>query len=127
MNTTRIQIGDKGQHGIYAGIARADAEMGDHILEVLEGEQEGINWADALKWAESIGGTLPTRKEQALLFANVPELFKPDWYWSGDAYASDSSCAWCQYFYRGTQGNLPKDDLLLARAVRRVDWHREQS
>lgn len=41
-----------------------------------------MNWEDAKKWAESVGGRLPTRREAALLFGNVPELFKEESYWT---------------------------------------------
>ena len=115
----RPDIGEKGLHGIYAGIARGYNDDLDGILEVLDDAPKALPWEEAKKWAESIGGQLPTRKEQALLFANVPELFKEEAYWSGEPYAGDESYAWYQNFNNGNQNNNHKDNQLRARAVRR--------
>ena len=64
---------------------------------------------------------LPSRRELALLYANVPELVETgDWYWSSTQYSSDS--AWCQDFGGGRQGYLRKGGNGRVRAVRRVLW-----
>jgi hypothetical protein len=97
----RLRIGDKGPRGIYAGICRGEQGERDYTLEVLEEAPKKMNWQDAKAWAESIGGTLPTRREQALCFANTPELFEKNWYWSSTQYAADAAFAWCQYFSSG--------------------------
>jgi hypothetical protein len=121
IRTNRPNIGDKGLHGIYAGIARADDQGGDHIVEVLEAGDKPMTWQDAMDWAASIGGTLPTRKEQALLFANVPELFEKEAYWSCEQYAGLEGSAWFQHFSYGGQDYGRKLSQLRARAVRRLN------
>jgi hypothetical protein len=68
----RPNIGDKGLYGIYAGNARGYNGEPDGVLEVLDEAPNAMTWPEAMKWAESTGGRLPTRREQALLFANVP-------------------------------------------------------
>ena len=116
----RPDIGEKGLYGIYAGVARGYNDELDGILEVLEEAPKAMAWDDAKKWAAEAGGRLPTRKEQALLFANVPELFKEEAYWSSEPYAGNESSAWSQYFDLGSQGSLRKGGKLRARAVRRL-------
>ena len=113
-------IGERGLYGIYAGNARGyDGEL-DAVIEVLDEAQERMSWADAINWAEASGGRLPTRKEQALLFANVPELFKAEAYWSCEQYADGPGWAWFQGFTSGTQYFEHEDNKLRARAVRRL-------
>ena len=46
-----------------------------YVLEILPGEFEGT-WKQAMAWAKKQGGELPTRKEQALLFANASGKFE---------------------------------------------------
>ncbi len=103
---------------VYVGFI-ADGSNGHHVI-LLPGERESINWKDALAWAESIGGDLPDRVEQALMFAIIKDQFKPEWHWSNTQHVSDSDYAWGQYFYDGTQdyGNADSQDR--ARAVRRL-------
>jgi hypothetical protein len=64
--------------------------------------------------------TLPFRKEQALLFANVPELFEAEYYWSCEQPAGNSDCAWCQGFDLGGQYTSGKSSSLRAVSVRRL-------
>jgi hypothetical protein len=98
-----------GQGGIYAGIVRGEEGKPDCHLIVPPGDKGDINWNDAVKWAGSIEHdghndfTLPERKEQAVLFGNVPELFEKTWYWSNEQYAPDPDYAWNQNFGDGTQ------------------------
>lgn len=112
--------------GVWAGIARGEKDKPDYHLFVHADEKEDIKWQAAVDWAkglESAGHqdySLPTRKEQALLFANVPELFQPKWYWSGEQCASDPDAAWVQAFTNGTQLTTWKYLNGRARAVRRV-------
>lgn len=62
---------------------------------------------------------LPSRRELALLYANVPELVETgDWYWSSTQYSD--GYAWCQLFHDGSQGTLNKSISTRVRAVRRV-------
>lgn len=104
----------------YAGIILGKDGAPDHHLLLLPGEKEGINWKDAMEWAASIGGELPTRREQSLLFANLKEQFKPRLYWSGEQHAAYSYYAWCQNFDYGYQDNYGKGYEWSARAVRRI-------
>ena len=90
-----------------------------HVI-LLPGDNDDSDWQAALDWAKSIGGELPTRREQSLLFANAKDAFHPDWYWSGELYASDASYAWCQTFRGGYQDGSHLGDSCRARAVRRL-------
>lgn len=105
---------------IYAGILLTEGKPSHHLV-LLAGDKAGLTWKKAGEWAKAQGGELPTRKEQALLFANAADAFKPDWYWSCEQYAGIESSAWCQYFNYGGQGTSYFDSSKLrARAVRRV-------
>lgn len=110
---------NEGEH--YAGIVLdPESSQPTHHLILLPGEAKSITWPDALTWAEQAGGALPTRQEQALLYANLKPHFKGDWHWSGEQHAGHEAFAWCQYFGDGYQGSGHKDDELRARAVRRL-------
>ncbi|OGB23309.1 MAG: hypothetical protein A3I66_01190 [Burkholderiales bacterium RIFCSPLOWO2_02_FULL_57_36] len=112
-----IDLND-GEH--YAGIIIGKDGASSHHLILLSGEAEEITWANAVEWAVKAGGELPTRREQALLYANLKEQFKPNWYWSCEQHAAHSDYAWCQYFDNGYQINSYKSAALRARAVRRL-------
>jgi hypothetical protein len=103
----------------YAGIILSKGKPTHHLI-LLAGEIDKATWPKAGAWAKKQGGELPTRREQALLFANVPGEFKPEWYWSSEQHASYPSGAWVQSFsFGGQTGNL-KDYGSRARAVRRL-------
>lgn len=104
----------------YAGIVLAEDGEPAHHLILLPGDADDLNWENAKKWAAEQGGELPTRQEQALLYANLKSEFKPNWYWSPQAHETEDSWAWCQDFDYGNQTRIPKDFELRARAVRRV-------
>ena len=103
---------------LYAGILIKDGKPAHHLI-LLAGDVS-MKWADAIAWAKKQGGELPTRKEQALLFANVAEAFEPRWYWSSEVPPGYADYAFIQHFADGTQGYGHKDDACRARAVRRV-------
>ena len=108
------------QHGErYAGLLFDADGLASHHLILLPGEAEDIKWDAAKEWATKAGGELPTRQEQALLFANLKSEFKPNWYWSGESHETDSSYAWDQDFGVGTQNYFSKGYAGRARAVRR--------
>lgn len=114
------------QGGIYAGIAHGRDGKSDYHL-ILGPEFDGTtNWDVAVKWASEVvvdgrnDFALPTRKEQALLFANVSENFKAEVYWSSEQHASGSVYAWGQGFGYGGQSHWTKDSHYRARAVRRL-------
>jgi len=111
-----------GEH--YAGLVLGkDGESSYHLV-LLPGEEEAINWKDAKEWAGKQGceyeASLPTRREQSLLFANLQEQFKSAWYWSSEQHAAISDCAWYQTFGSGGQDYYPTGGKLRARAVRRL-------
>lgn len=94
-------------------------KQGNHII-LLPGDNDDANWQAQKDWAASIGGDLPTRVEQAMLWENHRDEFKKDWYWSCESHHSAAGYAWCQYFSSGTQDGRHKDGELRARAVRRL-------
>ncbi len=106
-----------GEH--YAGLV-LDATTGkpSHHLVLLTGDAEELTWAEATAWAEEHGGHLPTRQEQALLYANLKREFEGAWYWSGEK--SSSGSAWYQGFYYGSQLYGYLYDRLRVRAVRLI-------
>jgi hypothetical protein len=102
-----------------AGAILNDDGAVSHYVILLPGQVEDVNWSDAKEWAENCGGELPTRREQALLYANLKDEFDERWYWSGEAHEDESGWAWRQDFHHGYQdGNLQSHELR-ARAVRR--------
>ena len=111
-----------GEH--YAGLVIGkDGEPSYHLV-LLPGQADDITWDKAMEWANKQGGeyvaSLPTRREQALLYANLKEEFEERAYWSCEAHESESGWAWYQTFYRGYQDNGHKGSEFRARAVRRL-------
>jgi len=104
----------------YAGLILKEDGTPSHHLILLPGDADDADHATQTEWAKSVGGELPTRQEQSLLFANCKQHFKSDWYWSGEQYASDSSFAWCQSFRDGSPAYHHITSGLAARAVRRL-------
>ncbi|BBB65876.1 hypothetical protein UNDYM_1623 [Undibacterium sp. YM2] len=105
---------------IYAGLILGKEGQPDHHLFLLEAKPATkLNWEAAKAWAASVGGELPTRSEQSLLFANAKEQFEPYYYWSGEQDAGYPSFAWMQYFNGGNQYDDRKSSEYRARAVRR--------
>jgi hypothetical protein len=97
-----------------------DAAGNLHHVILLPGDNDGASHEAQLEWAKSIGGDLPNRIEQAMLWANHRDQFKQDWYWSNEIHQSGSSWAWYQYFNHGTQDTDYCNYELRARAVRRL-------
>ena len=113
MNKPELKEGE-----IYAGAIIKPDGTGHHVI-LLDGDNDDANWNDAMAWAKSIGGDLPDRVEQSLLFAHLKDRFKEDWYWSNTQPASYSDYAWFQDFNNGYQNYYHKHNTLRARAVRR--------
>ena len=115
-----------GQGGIYAGLVRGDEGEPDYHLIVAEPAVDNLTWKDAGAWARGLQvGThtdydLPMRKEQAVMYGNVPQLFEREWYWSCEQYAGGAASAWCQDFDYGNQSYYHEISQLRARAVRRL-------
>ncbi len=118
MTTLNLPTLNEGE--TYAGLILKEDGTPSHHLVLLSGDNDDATWEEQKEWAKSIGGELPTRQEQALLYANCKKHFKGTWYWSGEEHATESGWAWYQYFTSGYQCNLRKDRALRARAVRRL-------
>jgi hypothetical protein len=112
--------------GFFAGIARGKDGAPDYYLILGPEAPSKLQWQPAVDWAAGITHlgfadfSLPTRKEQALLFANVPEHFQEEAYWSGEQRAGYADGAWSQDFGYGNQDGWHKGNGLRVRAVRRV-------
>jgi hypothetical protein len=106
-----------GEH--YAGaVLDAHGQHLHHLVLLPDSPTNRLDWKEAGAWAESIGGSLPTRQELALLFGNCRQHFEPAWHWSSEQYSA--SIAWSQGFSYGNQNGTGKSAELRARAVRRV-------
>ena len=104
---------------IYIGLI-GDANGEAYHLVLLPGDNDDATHQAQLEWAKSIGGDLPNRIEQAMLWANHRDQFKKDWYWSNETHHDESAWAWFQYFGYGNQTLSTQYDELRARAVRRL-------
>jgi hypothetical protein len=107
-----------GEH--YAGLILNDNGTPSHHLVLLPEDHDDMPWQAAVDWATAIGGELPTRREQSLLFANGKQHFKADWYWSSELHASGASYAWGQGFGSGYQDDFRIHLQCRAVAVRRL-------
>lgn len=106
---------------VYGGAIINPDGTGHHII-LLPDEKENINWNGAMAWAKEQGGDLPNRVEHALLYDQLKNQFKPDWYWSNTQHAFHSDVAWYQYFNAGYQYSLCKRGRIRARAVHRLPF-----
>ena len=108
-----------GEH--YAGaVLDQDGDHQFHLVLMAQQPDKKLNWQAAKDWAASVGGSLPTRREQALLFANCKPHLKPDWHWSSQEHESDASYAWSCFFFDGYQGVSHKSYDGCAVAVRLI-------
>ena len=114
-----LTIPELNQGETYAGAIIAPDGTGHHVI-LLPGDNDDAHWQAQMDWAKSIGGDLPDRVEQAMLFKYLPDQFKPDWYWSNTQHASLADYAWVQGFGNGEQDYGHKDYECRARAVRRL-------
>ncbi len=88
-----------------------------HLI-LLPGDNDDATWEEQMEWAKSQGGDLPNRIEQAMLWANNRDLFKKDWYWSGEQH-EDGGAACAYGFPGGNQCYFNTSGRLRARCVRR--------
>lgn len=96
-----------------------DGQTNTEALINFEHTHPAAQWAAELDIDGHADWYLPARRELALCYANVPELFeKSRWYWSSTQCSPDD--AWVQDFDGGDQYYDPKDYEYRARAVRRV-------
>ena len=105
---------------IYAGIVVRDGKPAHHLVLLAGHKTEPVKWENAMAWAKAQGGELPTRKEQALLFANAAEHFEQEWYWSQEVHPVYADYAFFQAVFSGGQYGGRKAYDYRARAVRRV-------
>ncbi len=108
-----------GEH--YAGaVLDANGEHMHHLVLMAARPDAEVTWKDALEWAEQAGGALPTRQEQALLFANCKPHLQPRWHWSCEEREENASYAWYCYFSNGRQYDCLKSYEGSAVAVRYI-------
>ena len=103
--------------GRYAGLTLHDNRP--FALVRLPGEFTGTH-ADALKWAEEQGGSLPSRFDGLALFNNLKGDFKEEYYWLEPLRAGFPDYAWIQHFGSGYQFWNHRGYHYRACAVRRV-------
>ena len=108
-----------GEH--YAGpVLDSDGQVTHHLVQMSAQPSMALTWQEAKRWANAVGGDLPTRQEQALLFANCRPHLKPSWHWSSEVYEGDASFAWGCYFDYGDQHYARQIGKGSAVAVRRL-------
>jgi hypothetical protein len=118
INGASIEL-QPGEH--YAGlILGEDGTPEYHLVLLAAHPEERMEWSAAVAWASSIGGELPNRREQSLLFANAKGHFDSAWYWSSEKYEDDGAYAWYQDFDYGYQGLTHTSYAARVRAVRRI-------
>lgn len=123
MNIPKLNEGE-----VYVGLSRDhDTGAWHHLVLLPATTDKGLTWQEAIEWAKSVGGELPTRFESALLYANVRDQIDTDyWYWTATPHASEPSWACIQNFYYGNQIYYRKGYHSMARAVRRVPLEDER-
>jgi len=114
----QLQIPPLAEGETYVG-AIGDQHGNVHHVILLAGDNDDASWQAQMDWAKSIGGDLPTRVEQAMLWATCRDQFQQDWYWSNEQH-SNPSYAWHQYFSNGNQSLDYASAELRAPAVRRL-------
>ena len=114
-----INLPELAEGETYVGAIGDAAGKLYHVI-LLPGDNDDVTWEAQMEWAKSIGGDLPSRIEQAMLWANHRDQFKKDWYWSNETRHSESGWAWFQFFDIGRQGCRHKGYEFRARAVRRL-------
>lgn len=104
----------------YAGLILGKNGQPDHHVVLLPGEAQEVSWSAAQEWARGVGGELPTRRELALLYANLREQFDRVWYWSSEPQEPRAQLVWGQNFTSGIQTMYGRPFRGRARAVRRL-------
>ena len=106
---------------LYAGpVLSASGHLMHHLVVMAQRPTDDLAWQAAMEWAVRIGGSLPTRQELSLIFANCKPHLKPEWHWSSEVYEKDASHAWGCYFNYGSVGYDHERYEGSAVAVRRV-------
>jgi len=114
-----LTLGAEFEDGKFAGVITLPD--GKHVAVVLlpNKSDKRLKWADAMKWAEKVGGQLPTRPIAALLFANLKSEFEETWHWTNEVCSWDASDAWFCYFF-DFQNSSDESYAGCARAVRLI-------
>ena len=115
----QLQIPPLAEGERYIGCI-GDAAGNLHHVVLLPGDNDDATWEAQMEWAKSIGGDLPNRIEQAMLWANHRDQFQKDWYWSNETHHTESGWAWLQGFDYGSQSDSHEGNEFRARAVRRL-------
>ena len=115
----QLQLPPLADGEVYIG-AIGDKHGNLHHVILLPGDSDDATWKKQMEWAKSIGGDLPTRIEQAMMWTDHRDQFQKDWYWSNEQHHNDSGCAWHQDFHFGRQSSYDIRNKLRARAVRRL-------
>jgi hypothetical protein len=105
---------------LYAGLILGQQGAPDHHLVLLPGRAADVSWPTAQEWAAARGGALPTRRELALLFANLRDEFDRAWFWSSEQHETRAQLVWGQNFASGIQTVYGRPFRGNARAIRRV-------
>ena len=121
-----LQLGER-----YAGtVLDADGNVKHHLVLLPNRPDADLTWQAAMDWAASVGGQLPDRQEQALLYANCKPHLKPKWHWSREEHHLNpklywsrkehpkASYAWFCTFTNGSHYGHPKSFEVSAVAVR---------
>lgn len=104
----------------YIGTIINAAGQAEHVI-LLPGDNDAATWREQMEWAASIGGDLPNRIEQAILFDGFKDEFQSAYYWSNTRLEGGPDYAWVQIFSGGYQYFLHKSNHYRARAVRRIN------
>ncbi len=108
-----------GEH--YAGmVLDQEGRLMHHLVLMAQRPDGTLEWQEAMDWATSVGGVLPNRQEQALLYANCKPHLKPEWHWSSETRKDDASYAWYCGFSYGNQSYYHKSYVGWAVAVRLI-------
>lgn len=106
---------------VYAGLILGRKGASDYHLVLLQGRATDLTWEEAKSWAESLGGSLPTRRDFTVLYSALKPNFDRDgWYWSDERQDVRPNCAWAQAFCDGSQAGCHKSNEFHACAVRRI-------
>lgn len=117
-STTGIAL-QPGEH--YAGVVLDEAgQVIHHLVLMAQRPDKKLTWQAACEWAASVGGELPSRQEQALLYANCKPHLEPVWHWSGETHEDDASYAWgcfCNYGYQDSNRKRVEGSAVAVRLI----------
>jgi hypothetical protein len=108
-----------GEH--YAGaVLNEDGTVKHHLVLLADKPSDTLTWEAAKAWAATVDGSLPDRREAALIYANCKPHVDARWHWTSEAYESNASYAWLCLFNHGHQSHSNVSSAGAARAVRRL-------